>query len=237
LVSNTANANVDILVAVKAPDFKRVPAKPKRSNPGTQEDFEEESFMRETRCVIYGRVSTSEQNIESQLIPVRQYIQSQDGWRVTGEFLDVGISGRKDKRPRLDDMLRAARRKEFSVLTIYKLDRLGRSAQHLLKVLSELKSLGIRLVSVTQHLDSEGAVGKMIYGVLSVFAEFEADLIKERILVGRDRARLRGQRLGRERSVDYATLVQKRRAGATLADLMKQTGLSKRQVSRITAGA
>src|SRR5262245_14424060 len=190
-----------------------------------------------TKVVIYGRVSTSNQQIESQLIPVRQYIDCQEGWRVVGEFLDVGISGRKDKRPRLDDMMRAARRREFAVLVIYKLDRLGRSAQHLLKVLSELKSLGIRLVSVTQHLDSDSAVGKMIYGVLSVFAEFEADLIKERILVGRDRARLRGQHLGRERSVDYASLVEKRRAGATLADLMQETGLSKRQVSRITAQA
>jgi DNA invertase Pin-like site-specific DNA recombinase len=193
--------------------------------------------MKATRCVIYGRVSTSDQNIESQLIPVRQYIDGQKDWRVIGEFLDIGISGRKDKRPRLDDMMRAARRREFDVLVIYKLDRLGRSAQHLLKVLSELKSLGVRLVSTTQHLDSDTAVGKMVYGVLSVFAEFEADLIKERILIGRDRARLRGQRLGRERSVDYASLVEKRRAGATLADLMNETGLSKRQVSRITATA
>jgi putative DNA-invertase from lambdoid prophage Rac len=193
--------------------------------------------MTKTECVIYGRVSTSDQQIESQLIPVRQYIDAQDGWRIVGEFLDVGVSGRKDKRPRLDDLMRAARRKEFSVLVIYKLDRLGRSAPHLLKVLGEFKSLNIRLVSVTQHLDSDSAVGKMIYGVLSVFAEFEADLIRERILIGRDRARLRGQRLGRERSVDYSSLIEKRRAGATLADLMNETGLSKRQVSRITASA
>jgi len=143
-------------------------------------------------------------------------------WRVLGRWR----LGRKDRRPRLDDMLRAARRREFSVLVIYKLDRLGRSAQHLLKVLSELQSLGVRLVSVTQHLDSDTAVGKMIYGVLSVFAEFEADLSKERVLVGRDRARLRGQHLGRERRVDYAAHIEKRRTGASLADLMKEMGLS-----------
>lgn len=149
----------------------------------------------EKGAAIYARVSTDEQNPENQLHELRAYCDRQ-GFVVVDEFIDTA-SGAKESRPALDLLMQAARRKEFDVLVCWKLDRLGRSLQHLLQVTSELRNLGIGFISTTQGFDTTRPEGRLIFGILGSLAEFERELIKERIYLGMKRARKQGKHMGR----------------------------------------
>lgn len=147
------------------------------------------------KAAIYARVSTEVQNLENQLMELRQYCERQ-GFEVASEFVDK-VSGAKDSRPALNLLMQAARRKEFYVLVVWKLDRLGRSLQHLLQVTSELRNLGIGFISTTQGFDTTKPEGRLVFAILGSLAEFERELIKERIHLGMKRARRQGKHCGR----------------------------------------
>src|SRR6266571_4399041 len=104
------------------------------------------------RAALYGRVNTSEQTAENQLLELRRYIQAR-GW--TGkEFVDSGVSGAKDKRPALDALLKDAKRRRFDVLVCWRLDRLGRNLKHLITLLEDLQALGVAFVSLAEGIDA-----------------------------------------------------------------------------------
>lgn len=173
------------------------------------------------RAALYARVSTAEQTPENQLAALRAYVAAR-GWRVT-EFVDHGISGAKERRPALDALLAAARRRHVDVVVCIKLDRLARSVRHMVALAAELEALGVDLVVVDQAIDTTTPAGRLLFNVLASIAEFERDLIRERVMAGLRRARAQGRRLGRPRlhHVDPAG------AGALLA-----TGMSLRAVAR-----
>src|ERR1700722_3089052 len=105
------------------------------------------------RVAIYTRVSTLKgQDCEVQAHELREYC-ARRGWEIVAEFSDTGFSGARDSRPALDKMLRAARRREFCVLLVWKLDRLSRSLRHLVNLLSEFESIGVALTSLTDAID------------------------------------------------------------------------------------
>lgn len=113
-------------------------------------------------------------------------------------FCDHGISGAKTKRPALDQMMAAL--EIGDTLTVWKLDRLGRSTIHLLSILEDLQQRGVHFHAITQGIDTSTAVGRMIFGQLAVFAEYERSLISERTKAGMAAAKARGVHLGRPRS-------------------------------------
>jgi DNA invertase Pin-like site-specific DNA recombinase len=142
------------------------------------------------------------------------------------------MSGRKQDRPALQAMLAAARRHEFDVLLVWKLDRLGRSAKHLLQVLDELHALGIAFISVTQALDTSTAAGKLLFTVLGAVAEFESSLIGERTRAGLSSARQRGVKLGAPIRIDH-TKVRTLRQTQTQSQVAAALGISIDSVKRI----
>ena len=106
-----------------------------------------------TKCALYARVSTTEQEPENQLQELRRYAQARS-WEAI-EFVDRGVSGAKDRRPALDDMLKAARRRRFDVVVVWRLDRLGRNLKHLITLLDELQVLGVAFVSLAEGINEQ----------------------------------------------------------------------------------
>jgi putative DNA-invertase from lambdoid prophage Rac len=149
------------------------------------------------RAAIYARVSTTEQHVENQLQELRLYCERR-AWNAT-EFVDQGVSGAKDRRPALDELLKAAKRRKFDVLVCWRLDRLGRNLRHLILLLDELHAVGVAFVSLSEGIDATTPAGRLQLHVLGAIAEFERERIRERVMAGLQRARTQGKRLGRPR--------------------------------------
>jgi DNA invertase Pin-like site-specific DNA recombinase len=150
------------------------------------------------RAAIYARVSTFDQEPENQLQELRRYVEAR-GWTAT-EFVDRGVSGAKDRRPALDQLVAEAKRRKFDVLVCWRLDRLGRNLRHLVTLLEELQSIGVLFVSLGEGIDCTTPAGKLQLHILAALAEFERERIRECVLAGLQRARAAGRRLGRPRA-------------------------------------
>jgi DNA invertase Pin-like site-specific DNA recombinase len=148
-------------------------------------------------AAIYARVSTNEQTADNQLIELRRYTEAR-GWDAL-EYVDRGVSGAKDRRPALDQMVADANRRRFAVLVCWRLDRLGRNLRHLVTLIEDLQSLGVAFVSLGEGIDCTTPAGKLQLHILAALAEFERERIRERIIAGLARARSQGKRLGRPR--------------------------------------
>jgi DNA invertase Pin-like site-specific DNA recombinase len=147
-------------------------------------------------AAVYARVSTTEQTCENQLLELRRYCEAR-GWTIGREFIDTGVSGAKDRRPALDQLVAEARRRRFDVLVCWRLDRLGRNLKHLITLLEECQALGVAFVSLAEGIDATTPAGKLQMHILGAIAEFERDRIRERVVAGLTRAKRDGQRLGR----------------------------------------
>jgi DNA invertase Pin-like site-specific DNA recombinase len=142
------------------------------------------------RAAIYARVSTLDQEPENQLAEVRRYVDAR-GWAAT-EYVDRGISGAKDRRPALDDLVRDAKRRHFDMVVVWRLDRLGRNLKHPITLLEELQSLGVAFVSLAEGIDATTPAGKLQMHILGAIAEFERARIAERVRAGLHRAKAQG---------------------------------------------
>ncbi|PYR32440.1 MAG: resolvase [Acidobacteria bacterium] len=158
------------------------------------------------KAAIYARVSTVDQEPENQLQELRRYVGAR-GWTGT-EYVDRGVSGSKDRRPALDQLLTDARRRRFDVLVCWRLDRLGRNLKHLITLLDELQALGVPFVSLAEGIDATTPAGRLQMHVLGAIAEFERERIRERVLAGLQWARSQGRRLGRPRALVPVERVQ-----------------------------
>lgn len=148
------------------------------------------------QVVIYARVSTDRQSTESQLNTLREYTEKRE-WKVFKEYIDAGFTGSDTKRPAFNEMVADAKRRAFDVLLVYKLDRLSRSLKDLITTLDDLQSLGIDFVSYDNGLDTTTPTGRLIFHVVGSVAEFEREIIKERVRAGLENAKRKGKRLGR----------------------------------------
>ena len=149
-------------------------------------------------AAIYARVSTRNgQTSENQLRELRA-VAKRNGWKVVATYTDDGISGARgrDQRPGLDDLLKGVARREFDVVAAWSVDRLGRSLQDLIGTLTELRAKDVDLYLHKQGLDTATPAGKAMFGMLGVFAEFEREIIAERIHAGLARAREQGTKSG-----------------------------------------
>ena len=140
------------------------------------------------RAAIYARVSTYDQNPQTQVLDLRQ-LAVQRGYEVVAEFSDK-ISGTKSRRPGLDELLAEVRRGRFDVVMVWACDRIARSTRHFLEVLDELSRLNVEFVSFREALDTSGPLGRAIVVIIGVVAELERSLIVERVRAGMRRARL-----------------------------------------------
>jgi DNA invertase Pin-like site-specific DNA recombinase len=137
------------------------------------------------RIALYTRVSTDQQTTENQrreLIAVAE----RNGWEIVAEFCDEGISGAKgrDQRPAYDALLKAIARRDIDAVASWSVDRLGRSLQDLVCFLNEINAKGVDLYLHQQALDTSTPSGRAMFGMLSVFADFEREMIRSRIMAG-----------------------------------------------------
>jgi len=178
------------------------------------------------RIAIYARVSTDRQSTESQLNALREYAGKR-AWAISKEYIDEGYTGSNTKRLAFNAMMADARKRKFDVLLVYKLDRLSRSLKDLITTLDDLKSMGIDFISYDNGLDTTTPTGRLIFNVVGAVAEFEKDIIRERVRAGLENAKRKGKRLGRppvsSRLVDEAKKL--RSEGMSFRQIGKQLGI------------
>jgi len=185
------------------------------------------------RAGIYARVSTDDQQtIPLQMRALREYAVRR-GWTIALQVKEVG-SGASERQLR-EKLLEVARRREIDVVLVWRLDRWGRSVADLLATLQELEHLGVGFVSLTEALDLTTPAGRAMAGLLAVFAEFERDILRERVRAGLDHARQNGQRLGRPQTAALqADRVRKlHRAGIGKAEIARRLEIGRTSVRRI----
>jgi DNA invertase Pin-like site-specific DNA recombinase len=184
------------------------------------------------KAAIYARVSTFDQEPENQLQELRRYAEAR-GWSVV-EFVDRGVSGAKDRRPALDQLVSDAKQRRFDVLVCWRLDRLGRNLKHLITFLDDLQALGVAFVSLAEGIDATTPAGKLQLHILGAIAEFERERIRERVLAGLARARAQGKRLGRPRTRRAVMTIP----GGSVRAAARVWGVSKSTAARwINSGA
>jgi DNA invertase Pin-like site-specific DNA recombinase len=150
------------------------------------------------RVALYARVSTSNkgQDVDLQLNELRQHCESK-GWIITKEYVDRGISGAKSSRPQLDKLMAAAGQKQFDAVLVWKLDRFGRSVRHLVNAIADLESNQIAFISFKDNIDLSTPQGRLMFQIIAAMAEFERELIRERVKSGMANARAKGRQIGR----------------------------------------
>jgi DNA invertase Pin-like site-specific DNA recombinase len=187
------------------------------------------------RVGLYARVSThDQQTIKLQLEEMRHYADRRD-WSVAFEVRDIK-SGASERAER-ESLLKSARRREVDVIVVWKLDRWGRSLADLVTSLSELNELGVGFVSLTEALDLTTPSGRAMAGLLAVFAEFERDLLRERVKAGIAQARKDGRAHGRPRTVDKhkAKAKQLFARGVSKSEIARRLNIGRTSVRRILA--
>jgi len=185
------------------------------------------------RAGLYARVSTNDQQtIPLQIRALREYA-ARRGWTIALQVKEVG-SGASQRQLR-EKLLDAARRREIDVVLVWRLDRWGRSVADLLATLQELNHLGVGFVSLTEALDLTTPAGRAMAALLAVFAEFEREILRERVRAGLAHARRNGQKLGRPTTAatkagEVRTL---HRAGISKAEIARRLQIGRTSVRRI----
>src|SRR5438132_1252515 len=189
------------------------------------------------RVAIYARVATANngQDPAMQTRELREYIERR-GWTLAGEYVDIGISGTKEKRPQLDKLMADAHKRRFDAVVVWKFDRFARSVSHLLRALETFQALGVHFVSLSESLDTSTPAGKMVFTVLGAVAELERSLIVERVRAGLRNARAKGKQLGRPRIVvDTGGIGRLRSQGRTVREIASELGYSRSLVHKTLA--
>jgi DNA invertase Pin-like site-specific DNA recombinase len=186
------------------------------------------------RAAIYARVSTTNhgQDTGLQTRELQDFCQHR-GWTTVEEYVDIGISGAKERRPALDRLMIDAKRRRFDVVVVYRYDRFARSLRHLVNALEEFRALGIQFVSIHEGVDTSTPNGRLIFGIFASIAEFERELIRDRVRSGLRNARAKGKRLGRPTVfVDRSRIALLRRQGLSWAKIADNLGLGEGTVRR-----
>ena len=191
------------------------------------------------RVALYVRVSTDLQTTANQEIELKS-VADRAEWEIVETYVDQGISGAKSRkdRPAFDRLLKDASRRKFDVVACWSVDRLGRSLRDLIDFLQEIRALGVGLYLHQQGIDTTTPAGAAMFGMLSVFSEFECAMIRQRVLAGLARARAQGKILGRPRIADDKTRAVRDAllaGGQSLRRIAAQTGVSLSSVQRVAS--
>ena len=189
------------------------------------------------RVALYARVSTlNGQDPEMQLSELREYA-SRRGWTITSEYVDQGVSGSKESRPQLNQLMADAHRRTFDAVLVWKIDRFGRSLKHLVNALADLCAYGVAFVSFRDNLDLSTPSGRLMFQIIGAMAEFERSLIQERVKAGLRNARAKGKKFGRPRvKIDAVRVAELRRDGLSWSQVCRTLKVSKGSAQRSIAG-
>lgn len=184
------------------------------------------------RAVLYARISTVDQNLETQLLDLRETAK-QRGYEVIREYTDT-ISGAKAKRPGLDQLLEDARRHRFDIVLVSAFDRVARNVRHFLEVLDELNHLSVEFLSLRENIDTGGPLGRAMVVIVGAIAQVERQAIVERVKAGMRRARLEGRQIGRAPlKIDREQVVRDRVSGMSISQVAKKHRISRASVCRL----
>ena len=187
------------------------------------------------RVGLYARVSTlDQQTLPMQIRALREYASKRD-WVVAAQIKEVG-SGAAARQLR-QQLMDAARRREIDVVLVWRLDRWGRSVADLVATLQELTELGVGFVSLTEALDLTTPAGRAMAGLLAVFAQFEREIMRERVRAGLAHARQQGKRLGRPPSVAHHEAAVRKlfRRGISKSEIARRLRIGRTSVRRFLA--
>ena len=182
-------------------------------------------FMK--RAIIYARVSTKEQNVDMQLIDLKQYAEARK-LNVVKVYIDFA-SGVKSDRINYKKLFDDVRKGKTDIVLVWKFDRFARSTKELINALEEFNNIGIDFISYKENVDTSTPAGKILFTMISAFAEFERAIIRERVLAGMEKARARGVKLGRPKISPFT--IQKvlalRAEGLSYKEIVEQLKISK----------
>ena len=190
-------------------------------------------FGHPLRVALYARVSThDQQTLPLQIRALREYAAKR-GWTIVAQTKEVG-SGASQREQR-ETLIAAARRREIDAVLVWRLDRWGRSVADLVSTLQELQHLGVGFVSLTEALDLTTPAGRAMAGLLAVFAEFEREILRERVRAGLDHARQKGKRLGRPPSAANKTIEARKlhRQGISKSEIARKLEIGRTSVRRL----
>jgi len=193
--------------------------------------------MKAKRVALYARVSTNNgQDPEVQLRELREYCQRR-GFDITEEFVDKGISGSRERRPALDKLMVCCRKRLVDAVVVYRYDRFARSLRQLVNALEEFRALDIDFVSLHEGVDTSTPNGRLVFGIFASIAEFERELIRDRVRSGLAVAKAKGKILGRPRvAANTQQIASLRDSGASWRTISHEVGVSVRTARRLAAG-
>jgi DNA invertase Pin-like site-specific DNA recombinase len=203
-----------------------------------EEDDWEETVSDRKRAAIYVRVSTVEQETAMQEAELKEYCERR-GWESI-LYRDKGQSGAKQDRPALNMLLGDLRKRKIDVILVWSLDRLARSLKQLLTISEECRSLGVDLVSLKQSIDTTLPAGRLTFSILGAVAEFERELLRERVKAGMAQARRAGKRIGRPALRHFSPgelerIRSLRKQGVSVRKLAKDFATSQWMVAKLVA--
>jgi putative DNA-invertase from lambdoid prophage Rac len=185
---------------------------------------------------LYARVSShDQQTLPLQVKAMREYA-GRRGWRIAIEVKEVGSGALQ--RPKREELLAAVRRRELDAILVWRLDRWGRSLADLVLTLKELAELGIGFVSLTEAFDMTTPTGRAMAGMLAVFAQFEREILRERVKAGIAQARSNGMTFGRPKSAAKKIAEVRRlyKKGLTKSEVARRLGIGRTSVRRFLQG-
>ena len=186
------------------------------------------------RTALYARVSTlnNGQDVSMQVREFEEFCASRK-WTVADRYIDSGISGSKDSRPELNRLMADAKRRKFDAVVVYRFDRFARSTRHLVNALAEFNALEIQFISMHEGIDTSTPNGRLVFGIFASIAEFERDLIRERVRSGIANRKAKGLRTGRRpANIDRDRLRQLCAEGKTVRDIAQALGHSRSLVHK-----
>ncbi len=184
------------------------------------------------RVGLYMRVSTKDQSCEMQLNDLERYSKERD-LSVFKVYKDNGVSGTKESRPALSELMNDAKKKKFDIVLVWRFDRFARSTKHLVNALYEFRNLGIDFISYQENIDTASPLGEAIFTIISAMSKLERDIIAERVKGGLRKAKANGKCLGRPKSeVDTDKIIEYRRQNKSIRQIASEMNLSRGTVER-----
>lgn len=188
--------------------------------------------MKPLRCVLYARVSTQDQSTEMQKTELAEFAKAR-GFEVSEIYEDTR-TGTNTNRPALKKLRQDAFHRKFDVVLVYKFDRVARSLKDILNLFTEFEEYGVKVISVKDNIDMTTSTGKLMFSMVAAFAEFEASIIRERVISGLKNAKARGQQLGRPRQINVIGVMElHKQPGMSVRKIAAQLGVSRSAVHEI----
>ena len=179
------------------------------------------------RVIIYARVSTKEQSVDMQLIDLRTYAKARR-LEIIKEYIDYA-SGSRNDRENYQKLFNDVRKRKTDSILVWRFDRFARSTKELINALEGFNNLGVDFISYKENIDTSTPTGKILFTMISAFAEFEKSIIKERIIAGMEKAKVKGVLFGRPKISEFKIkdALEMKAKGADYKEICKKLGISK----------